>query len=268
MSAAVVASPTPTAIPTPAVLAIVSPSDGAVVSEPTVVVSGTAPAGARVVRDVPLGFDASVTADASGAWTMAVKLDEGPNGFVFRIGDDKSTSVHLSVTYQRPVATLIATTEPTTVATTASTPLATTQPTPIPTTQPTPDVAPAPTPPVEVKTYATPTDRQWEQIVKSPDNYIGNGYHIWACIAQFDAATGADTFRGYASNKQQEYWYLDGVNSLFWGSDAQLSDFVTDDLVAMNVTSFGSLSYDTQIGGNTTVPFFLVDSIAHKGSCN
>ena len=54
---------------------------------------------------------------------------------------------------------------------------------------------------------------------------------------------------------------------MFSGTEAQLADFVTDDIVIMNLTSLGSYSYDTQIGGNTTVPLFQVDSIGRKGSC-
>jgi hypothetical protein len=129
------------------------------------------------------------------------------------------------------------------------------------------DPTAAPPPPAKAKSYATPNDRQWAQIVKSPDKYVGKGYHVWACITQFDAATGADTFRGDASNKKEEYWSLYGDNSLFSGTESQLADYVTDDIVIMNVTSLGSYSYDTQIGGNTTVPLFQVDSIGRKGSC-
>jgi hypothetical protein len=150
-----------------------------------------------------------------------------------------------------------------------ATPTATPEITPEPTATATPTVEPTvpPLPPTKPKTYPTPNSRQWAQIVKSPDKYFGNGYHIWACITQFDAATGTDTFRGDASYKKQEYWALYGDNSLFTGNQDRLSDFVTNDIVVMNVTSLGSFSYDTQIGGNTTVPLFQVDSIAHKGSC-
>ena len=55
---------------------------------------------------------------------------------------------------------------------------------------------------------------------------------------------------------------------VFVGDANQLADYVEDDIVAMNVTSLGSYSYDTQIGGSTTVPMFEVDSIKRqKGSC-
>jgi hypothetical protein len=36
----------------------------------------------------------------------------------------------------------------------------------------------------------------------------------------------------------------------------------------MRVTTLGSFTYDTQIGGNTTVPWFSVDRISRKGSCD
>lgn len=103
--------------------------------------------------------------------------------------------------------------------------------------------------------------------MKSPDNYIGKRYVVYACVTQFDAATGDDTFRGEAANKKIEYWYLDGENALFTGTASQLADVVTDDVVVMNVTSLGSFSYDTQIGGNTTVPWFQIDKVTPKGSC-
>ena len=70
-----------------------------------------------------------------------------------------------------------------------------------------------------------------------------------------------------ASNKKEQYRSLYGDNALFSGTEAQLAAFVTDDIVIMKVTSLGSHSYDTQIGGNTTAPLFQVDSIGRKGSC-
>jgi hypothetical protein len=104
--------------------------------------------------------------------------------------------------------------------------------------------------------------------VKAPDDYIGRTYQVWACVTQFDAATGPDTFRGEASNKKREYWFLDGENALFTGDVRQLDDIVQDDVVVMNVSSLGSFTYDTQIGGATTVPWFSVAKITRKGSCD
>ena len=128
---------------------------------------------------------------------------------------------------------------------------------------PPPPTPPPPTP----KSYATMSDRDWALLVKAPDDYTGRAIQMWACITQFDAATGTDTFRGQANNLQIEYWYSDGDNALFTGTTSQLAPFVQDDVVYLKVVVLGSYTYDTQIGGSTTVPWFSVDEITNKGSC-
>ena len=165
-----------------------------------------------------------------------------------------------------PTPTALPTAEPTVEPTVEVTPTPTATPRPTPTPTPTPKPTPEPTP--KPISYAKLSSRAWAKLVKAPDSYVGNTYQVWACISQFDAATGADTFRGQASYAKQEFWYTDGDNALFTGDEDALADFVTDDIVVMNVTSLGSFSYDTQIGGNTTVPAFEVEKITHKGSCD
>jgi hypothetical protein len=137
--------------------------------------------------------------------------------------------------------------------------------TPAPAPQPTPEPTPPPTA-TPAAGYGKLTSRQWAQLVKAPDNYVGDRYQVWACITQFDAATGTDAFRGDASFKRLRYWY-EGDNALFSGTSAQLAEFVQDDIVQMNVTVTGSFTYETQIGGSTTVPLFEVDTISRKGGC-
>lgn len=154
---------------------------------------------------------------------------------------------------------------PTNRPTSTASPTVTPEPTPEATPDPTAEPTPAPT--IAPITYAKLTSREWSKVVKAPDNYAGKGYQVWACISQFDAATGTDSFRAQASYAKQEYWYTDGANTLFSGTTDQLADFVQDDVVFMKVLSLGSFSYDTQIGGNTTVPLFEVVSISRKGSC-
>ena len=148
------------------------------------------------------------------------------------------------------------------------------EPTPTPTPEPTPTLKPTPKPtpkatpkPASID-YKRLSDRSWARLVKNPDSKTGNAYEIWACIYQFDAATGTDAFLAHASNEKQEYWYLDGENSAFVGTESKLADFVEGDAVQMKVISLGSYSYDTQAGGNTTVPKFEVRKITHKGSCD
>jgi hypothetical protein len=133
--------------------------------------------------------------------------------------------------------------------------------TPAPTPKPTPAATPKPV------TFSKLSDRSWAQVVKSPDKYTGKGYQLWGCIWQFDAATGPGSFLANASNAREEYWNLDGENASFTGTEAMLSSFVEDDMVSMNVVSRGSYSYDTQAGGNTTVPAFEIRKITRRGSC-
>jgi hypothetical protein len=131
----------------------------------------------------------------------------------------------------------------------------------------TPTPPPEPTPPPTPIAYATVDSRTWALIVKAPDTYIGEAYQVWGCISQFDAATGADTFRAEASYANQEYWYSDSDNAIFSGLESMLGPFVTDDVVFMNVIVLGSFTYDTTIGGSTTVPAFFVNAITAKGTC-
>jgi len=145
-------------------------------------------------------------------------------------------------------------------------------PTPEPIAEATEDPFVAPTakstPKPKPVSYKKLSKRAWQKVVKSPDKYLGKTYQLWACITQFDAATGDDTFRADATYKKVgKYDWYDGANSLFTGPVWRLDDFVEDDIVVMNVVSLGSFDYDTQIGGNTTVPLFEVRKITRKGSC-
>ena len=132
---------------------------------------------------------------------------------------------------------------------------------------------PAPAPaalqrPTLPSTYASISSRTWALITKDPDKYVGRGYKLYACISQFDAATGPDGFRAQASYRVESYWYSDGKNAIFTGDEDKLADFVEGDVVSMNAVDGGSYSYDTQAGGNTTAPAFWVASIKRvSGSC-
>lgn len=179
-------------------------------------------------------------------------------------GTPAPTPITIYVTPE-PTALAMASTQLATPAPTAS---PTAVPTIAPTLAPTPKPTAAPTPrPTPKMTYATLSNRAWAKLVKSPDTYTGKGYVIWACIFQFDAATGTEGFLAQAANKKLSYWFSDGENASFTGTAAKLADFVEDDVVYMKVVSEGSYSYDTQAGGNTTVPQFRVVSISRKGSC-
>lgn len=230
-------------------LRVLTPSNGDIVESASVTFAGTAPAGSTVIQDIPLAGDQEVVA-TDGTWTLDVELDEGVNEITLRLGDDRETEQTIRLTYA-----------PTTAA-------ATEAPTAAPTPKPTPALTAKPTPkptPVEYKKLSM---RSWRKVVKAPDDYIGRTYQIWGCIFQFDAATGPESFLAQAAPKRLDYWYTDGENASFAGETGRLSDFVEGDVVVMNVTVLGSYSYDTQAGGNTTVPSFLVTKITRKGDCS
>lgn len=94
-----VETPVPTP-PTATAFTIDSIGDGEKVAQQTIDISGAAPVGMTVTRDVPMWFDDHVAARATGRWTMRVGLTEGVNELRFRLADDRSTEVLLHVTYQ------------------------------------------------------------------------------------------------------------------------------------------------------------------------
>lgn len=119
------------------------------------------------------------------------------------------------------------------------------------------------------KSYASLSKRKFKLLAKDPDSYIGKTYLVYGNVTQFDSATGTDTFRADAGPKKLRisYGYVDyDQNSIFSGTESKLKKLVEGDCFTAKVTVLGSYSYDTQIGGNTTVPMFAVDSIKVYGS--
>jgi hypothetical protein len=104
--------------------------------------------------------------------------------------------------------------------------------------------------------------RQWAKIVKNPESYIGDRYVIYGQVTQFDAATGDDNFLADTAHRNTtSYGYFDGENTLLTGTAKQLDDLVEDDVFRASITVLGKIDYDTQIGGNTTVPLLEVNSL-------
>lgn len=135
------------------------------------------------------------------------------------------------------------------------------EPTPRPTRKPRPTPRPS---------YKKLSKRSWQRLVRSPDDHLGERIQLWACIFQFDSATGKDSMLAYSSNRKlgRYDWWSDGENSRLTGPASRLDPFVEGDLIWMNATVGGSYSYDTQAGGNTTVPEFYVQNVRRKGSCD
>jgi hypothetical protein len=112
------------------------------------------------------------------------------------------------------------------------------------------------------------TGRQWLQVTKDPDAAKGQCITVYGEVTQFDSVTGDSVFRAQAGGAKvaPEFGFVNyPTNALFDGSASQLSTLVQGDLFTAQVTVAGSQSYDTQIGGRTTVPVFRVDSVSRTG---
>lgn len=122
--------------------------------------------------------------------------------------------------------------------------------------------APPPVPPKPVKvTYKALSERQWKLIAKNPDAYTGKTYIVYGVVTQFDSATGDDSFRADVGGKNMAEDYEYETNTLLAGSASMLTNLVEGDEFRASATVVGSVSYETQIGGNTTVPRLNVAAI-------
>jgi hypothetical protein len=111
------------------------------------------------------------------------------------------------------------------------------------------------------------SSRQLSKVNKNPDKYAGDVLVVYGRIFQFDAATGQCAFMANISHTPMAYDFEYEYNSMFTAGDGltdcpKLDDVVEDDIVQMTVTLEESFSYDTQAGGNTTVPKFKVEKIS------
>jgi hypothetical protein len=118
-------------------------------------------------------------------------------------------------------------------------------------------------------TYRTISARQWALIAKNPDAHDSEHIIVHGQVTQFDGATGSDQFLASVDGvvHRKEYGYVDyETNTLLYGDQSALTDLVEGDLFTARVRVAGSESYDTQIGGNTTVPKLQITSIKVTGS--
>lgn len=102
-------------------------------------------------------------------------------------------------------------------------------------------------------------------VFKDPDSHEGELFKVWGEVTQFDAATGTDAFLAAAAHADtRSYGYFEGASAFFMGKEDALGNLVEEDIFTATVEVTGSLSYDTQIGGNTTVPQFKVLKIKRR----
>lgn len=102
-------------------------------------------------------------------------------------------------------------------------------------------------------------DRSWALVAKDPDSYAGTNVILYGNIMQFDSATGRCAMLVSTAATQQEYSFDYSQNVMAvsgdWDTVCPVFDpLVENDNVKIWATVKQSYSYDTQIGGNTTVP--------------
>ncbi|MHD0279578.1 hypothetical protein [Rhodococcus aetherivorans] len=110
--------------------------------------------------------------------------------------------------------------------------------------------------------YQEISERDFALLVKDPDAFAGRKIVVYGRVTQFDSATGTDRFRADTAAVLQDSPYdYDQNTAIEADQPALVANVVEDDIVKMYVEVDGSYSYDTQIGGRTTVPKFTVNII-------
>ena len=131
-----------------------------------------------------------------------------------------------------------------------------------PSTEPSTEPPAAPTTP-DLATFAETDDRNWALIAKDPDSHAGTNLILYGTITQFDSATGrcAMLISTAATQKEMSYDYEQNVMAYSGDGTTTCPTFdplVEGDHIKVWATVIESFSYDTQIGGNTTVPLIEV----------
>ena len=135
-----------------------------------------------------------------------------------------------------------------------------------------PEVVPAAAAPV-VPVAATPpkaiTARDWAKIAKDPEGHKGEAVIVYGEVEQFDAVTGVNAFRANVDGVAHKvsYGYADyDTNTFLDANGTDLGELVQGDLFKAEVVVGGSMSYDTTMGGSTTVPLLKITKITRTGS--
>ncbi|MFF0284508.1 DUF2510 domain-containing protein [Rhodococcus aetherivorans] len=119
---------------------------------------------------------------------------------------------------------------------------------------------------LDPNTYEWISERDFALIAKNPSTAVGRKIVLFGRVYQFDSATGTGAFLAYTEPVQGNSKYDYDQNTWVNAHDPTiLEPVVEDDIVKMYVEVKGAYSYDTQIGGNTTVPEVTVNIIEVVG---
>ncbi|KUI22725.1 hypothetical protein AU193_10495 [Mycobacterium sp. GA-1285] len=111
-------------------------------------------------------------------------------------------------------------------------------------------------------TYDSLTAREFALMAKDPDAWARRKIVVYGVITQFDSATGATSFRADTGPAPMTNVYDFDQNTLVTAYDADMvANFVEKDRVTMYAEVQGAMTYETQIGGSTTVPSLMANII-------
>lgn len=113
----------------------------------------------------------------------------------------------------------------------------------------------------DLSTFPEIDDRKFAQVVKDPEEHQGEKLIVHGKVQQLDSATGGCYMLAEIGSAYQPDVYDYTTNSAQYDESDSCSNFdplVEKDNVKLWVVVAGSKSYDTQAGGNTTVPAFAV----------
>lgn len=105
----------------------------------------------------------------------------------------------------------------------------------------------------------------WDAVAKNPDGAEGDMIVVFAEVTQFDAATGTDTFRANVGVDQPAAEFELETNAVLSADEVLLSGIVAGDVLKVYAVVAGSLEYETQIGGATTVPLLAIAKVEDVG---
>lgn len=121
----------------------------------------------------------------------------------------------------------------------------------------------------EISKFPKYSKRDYKKLLRDPDSYRGKAIQVWGEVTQYDSATGNEALRANISYKKKalSYGYSQYEdNVIIEGDEEILSKLVEGDLFFAKAIVVGSFSYDTQIGGSTTVPELHVMKVKRYGS--
>lgn len=115
--------------------------------------------------------------------------------------------------------------------------------------------------------YEQVSTRDFALIVRDPSAARGRKLVLYGYVSQFDSATGTNQFRASVDSQPLGSWYEYDHNVVIKASDrALVANVVEDDLITLWVEVDEPLTYDTTLGGSTTVPSFRLNMIEVTGA--